>query len=382
MKILHLCLSCFYIDHMNYQENALARQNKIDGNEVLIIASTEIFGGDYNYRYIKPCQYINEDNIPVIRIAYKNILNQSITRKIRLYKGLYDLVEKFNPDVILFHGLASLELHTLVKYKKSHPAVKIYLDSHEDYYNSGTNFVSKFILHRFFYRRSLKHTLPHIEKIFYITAETKDYILREYKIPSEKTQYYPLGGHIIEDEQKGAIKKEIRQQLNISEEDILFIMSGKMNSVKCSLDVLTAFKLSEGCSNVKLLVVGEFSEDIKERALDIIRASSNIIFLGWKKGSEMQLYLIASDIHIQLFGQSATLQNALCSHCTAAIYPHESHVLLLGDAAFYIQNQMNIVELIHRISDNPDIAREKQSMSFECAKAKLDYKQLSSELYK
>ena len=41
MRILHLCLSCFYIDGYNYQENILPRINHEDGHDVRILASTE-----------------------------------------------------------------------------------------------------------------------------------------------------------------------------------------------------------------------------------------------------------------------------------------------------------------------------------------------------
>lgn len=39
MKILHLCLACFYIDGYTYQENILPRINREDGHDVRILAS-------------------------------------------------------------------------------------------------------------------------------------------------------------------------------------------------------------------------------------------------------------------------------------------------------------------------------------------------------
>ena len=41
MKIIHLCLSCFYIDNYRYQENELVREHVTDGHEVLVVASTD-----------------------------------------------------------------------------------------------------------------------------------------------------------------------------------------------------------------------------------------------------------------------------------------------------------------------------------------------------
>ena len=68
MRILHLCLSCFYIDDAGYQENHLVRQHVADGHEVLVIASTEIFDGKGGLGYAEPGSYIGSDGAKVIRI--------------------------------------------------------------------------------------------------------------------------------------------------------------------------------------------------------------------------------------------------------------------------------------------------------------------------
>ena len=90
MKILHLCLSCFYIDGYNYQENVLPRINMLDGHEVKIIASTETYIDNYTLGYTEPNEYVNEDGIQVKRIPYKKIINTLFTTKIRKYKNLYE----------------------------------------------------------------------------------------------------------------------------------------------------------------------------------------------------------------------------------------------------------------------------------------------------
>ena len=67
MKILHLCLSCFYIDGFSYQENELARQNNLDGHDVLVIASTENYDANGRLVYGEPREYIGSDGVPVVR---------------------------------------------------------------------------------------------------------------------------------------------------------------------------------------------------------------------------------------------------------------------------------------------------------------------------
>ena len=70
MRILHCCLSCFYIDGYNYQENILPKINKLDGHEVMVIASTETYIDNNNLGYIEPCEYYTCENVLIKRIAY------------------------------------------------------------------------------------------------------------------------------------------------------------------------------------------------------------------------------------------------------------------------------------------------------------------------
>ena len=43
MKVLHICLSCLYIDRYSYQENLLPKYHKTLGYDVEILASLDIY---------------------------------------------------------------------------------------------------------------------------------------------------------------------------------------------------------------------------------------------------------------------------------------------------------------------------------------------------
>ena len=160
MKILHLMLSCFYIDDYNYQENVLPKQNSKDGHIVKIIASTETYIDNQNIGYIEPTVYLNRDGLEVRRVPYRKCLPHFAMKKLRSYRGIYGLIETFDPDVILFHGIPAYELLTVARYKKDHPKVRLYVDSHEDRHNSGTNFISKWLkkimMHYNYFQRTNK----------------------------------------------------------------------------------------------------------------------------------------------------------------------------------------------------------------------------------
>ena len=81
MKVLHLCLSAFYIDGYGYQENILPRMHKKLGHDVLIVASTETYIDNMNLGYIESRNYVNEDGIPVHRIPYSKYIPARIVHK-------------------------------------------------------------------------------------------------------------------------------------------------------------------------------------------------------------------------------------------------------------------------------------------------------------
>lgn len=228
MKIAHLCLSCFYIDNFSYQENMLPKQHKIDGNVVQIIASTETYISNNKLGYVSPGSYINEYDIPVIRLEYKKIFPRSIMKKMRIHSGVLELLEHFGPDVILFHGLCGWELLSVRAYKKRHPDVKIYADSHEDSNNSGRNLISKIFLHRIYYRTILNIALPYISKVLCVSLETMVFVKKTYGIPDSALEFFPLGGIICSDEIYNDKRTKLRKTLGISDNDVLIVQAGKM----------------------------------------------------------------------------------------------------------------------------------------------------------
>jgi hypothetical protein len=66
MKIAHLCLSNSFIEGQMYQENELVRCHVAMGHEVLIIASTQIYGKDARRTHIRPGTY---DTVPGARLV-------------------------------------------------------------------------------------------------------------------------------------------------------------------------------------------------------------------------------------------------------------------------------------------------------------------------
>lgn len=371
MRILHLCLSAFYIDNYGYQENILPIINYESGHDVKIIASTETYINNQYLGYVEAMSYETKEGIPVERLPYKKYLPHFMMKKIRSYSNLYKKIEEFNPEVILSHGVPMRDLLVLHKYKQNNEGVRIYIDSHEDLNNSATNWISKNILHRIIYRSYIKRTMDSFEKILYITAETRDFLEDIYNISNEKLEYYPLGGSIVDSKIIEQDTKEIRNLYNFKNDDILVFHSGKISLDKKIHEYLDCFIEKE---NIKLIIAGKLEPEVED-ILKPYLGKDNIYFAGWLGQDELKKYLNACDLYFQPGSQSATLQQAICSNSAVAIYPHKSYKELLENVPYYISSPIDMNILLSKIKR--DDINTKKIETFKIAQMKLDYRYLA-----
>jgi glycosyltransferase involved in cell wall biosynthesis len=380
MKILHCCLANFYVDNYGYQENILPKQNKLDGHDVSILASTETYLNDDKLGYVEPRKYINEDGIPVTRVPYKKILTKFITRKFRSYKGVYKILEEENPDVILFHDTCAWELLTVAKYKKKHSHVKLFVDSHTDANNSATNFFSKNILHRIFYKMIARIACRHIDKILCISLETQDFLNTIYGISEDKLEFYPLGGVVLEDKEYLIKREKIRTALSLGEDDILLVHAGKLDKHKRTAEILEAFSKVES-KKLRLVILGSFPEDQWPILMPMIQADHRVSYEGWGNAEELVEYLCAADMYVQPGSQSATMQNAICCRCSVMLYPHRSHEPYLKGNGYFVKTVEDMVVCFKSIVDQPQLLKQMSTDSLKIAHDLLDYRKLASRLY-
>ncbi len=379
MKILHCCLSCFYIDEYNYQENILPKIHFENGHDVKIIASTETFIDNKRIGYVEPSTYYTKEGIEITRVPYKKYLPHSLMKKVRHYDNVKKFLYDFKPDIIMFHGVPALEISTICKYKKNNLRVKLYVDSHEDDNNSANNFLSKHILHKIFYRAILKKNIKYIDKILYITPETRDFLIKYYKIPESKIEFYPLGGTIIDEETKGMYRNEKIKELCLSNDNIVFCHSGKMSENKKTYELIDNFTKVKD-ERFRLLVIGTFTDDVKSKVVPLINSDKRIMYLGWKKSDELIKYIAASDLYVQPGSQSATMQNSLCSGTPVLFKNVKSHRVYMKGNAFAIDEYDEMEEIFNKISDNAGILNKMSERAYQLARDILDYQKLAMRI--
>ena len=380
MRILHLCLSCFYIDGYNYQENVLPRLNKRDGHDVLILASTETFINNNQLGYVNPSEYVTEYGVQIKRLAYRKIINQCLSAKLRSYPKLYSELEAFAPDVIMSHDLACFAALDVVRYMKKHPHVRLYADTHTADYNSGKNWISLNILHRKIYRYCIQKVLPYVNRYFYVGHSEKEFSQKNYGVPETKMEFYPLGGNLMDVETYAKNREKYRKALSINPEKLLFVHSGKLDSLKKTEDLLKAFSAVPELEAL-LVIIGSIPESMQPILCPLIEADRRVVYLGWKSSAELQEYLCACDLYLQPGSVSATLQNAICCGCAVLAYPHDNYKAYGYDCFIWVEDKKAIESAFKKLADKEYDIDMLRKNADACARNLLNYDVLVKKLY-
>lgn len=295
MKILHACLSNYYVDDMGYQENMLVRQNVEDGHDVLVIASTENLDRKNHLHYLPASEYEGSDGAPVARLSYRAFPG-AIARKLRAYVGLLDRIAAFHPDVIFFHGLASWDLQVVSDYAARH-RVPLFVDTHSDYNNSGRSPVSRYILHGIFYRWIIQRSLKSVQKVLCISIETMNFAQKIYGIPKGKLEFFPLGGKIARHEEIDNAREHIRAAHGLSGSHRIFVQSGKFGPAKRLANTLRSFAAVPD-QNMVLLLAGQIDPSIEADIMPMIQSDARVRLLGWQRPDELYRLLCAADVYV------------------------------------------------------------------------------------
>lgn len=381
MRILHICLSNFYIDGFSYQENELVQQNVKDGHLVEIIASTETMSSDGKLTYISPGRYFGSDGAYVERVRYRRWLPHFLMTKLRMHPGIYKKIENFRPDVILFHCACGWEINAAGRYAKKNPHVKLYIDSHEDFTNSARTFISKWILHYFYYRPILIRNLPYVEKVLPVSISCLEFDRDFYGVPEEKIEFYPLGGSIPNDEEYSRRREATRQALGISSGQTLIVQSGKIDATKKLVEALQAFTQIPD-PDLQFVVAGLLMADVQQQISALMAADPRIKFTGWQSAEQLRSLLCAADVYCQPGTQSATMQMSLACRCAVMLDEVSSHLPYMDDNGWLLGKRQDLLSCFQQISANPAQLKRLSEKSHGVALRLIDYRKLAARLYR
>lgn len=295
MKIVQICLCGSHNPYLGYQDSILPRYYKELGFECVTVTSEyykekgEVIHSDKN------C--IVEKGVKVIRLANKFGLPYSINNKLRLYKGVKKVLENEKPDIIFLHNFQCLSLYSIIRYCKKNLSVRVYADSHTDYINSMTTWTSKYILHGIVWKHGVKKLIPFVKKFWGVTEQRCLFMEKVYDIPREKIDLLVMGADSrkIDFENKDTIRKNIREEYNISEKDFLIVTGGKIDKKK-NIHLLVKAIDTLQMENIKLLIFGKVEQDMEKSFETEINQKEFVRYIGWIDSDKVYNYFLAADL--------------------------------------------------------------------------------------
>lgn len=381
MKIVHILMGGAFNCEMSYQGNHLPLENSRDGHKVFIITSTNIWQKDKVLQINELIDIIYE-KIILIRLNFGGFIFRYLNKKIRKVPDLMQTLIKINPDIILHHDIEGYSLLTVANYVHKNKHVKLYVDTHSNFNNSARNFLSRVILHKIIYGYIIHRAYNYIDKILYISHECKLFAINMHHVEQKKLEFFPLGGDVISLSDKETYRLNLFRMLDVDRDTIIFAHSGKMNINKKTLELLDTFVQIKTKYKIHLVVVGEFSESIKEEALEMINHNPNVTFLGWKKSKELKEIIAGSNYYLQPGSQSATMQISICLATPVVIQRNSSHELYEDSGAILIDENNTISSVLKYLSNNPNVHEELSMKSYDFANKFLSYKILARRITK
>lgn len=318
MKIVHICLACFYYKGMGYQENLLPKYHKKSGNDVTVITTDMSNFEKYNVAVNTASDYVDSDGINVRHVKRSN--RYGYYSRFNDYDGVYDELDAEKPDIIFVHGGQFIALKDVIKYVRHNPDTKLYIDNHGDYYNADISNIKKKIVQKYIYGYWIRRAVKYTEKFWGVTPWRCQYLNEVYGVPKSKIDLLVMGGddEKINFEKMPQLKADIRKELNLTADDFVIVTGGKIDRAK-NIHLL-AEAVSHLDGKAKLVVFGKPDSEM-ENELSKFGNNKNFRFLGWIPSDKAYDYFLASDLAV-FPGTHSVLWEQACACGIPCVFKH------------------------------------------------------------
>ena len=325
-----------------------------------------------------PSEYINENNLPVIRLAYKQPLK--VYRKLKRFVGTYEAIEKARPDILFIHGCQFMDMNVVVKYLKKHPNVTVYVDNHADFSNSAKNWMSFTFLHKILWKHCAKIINPYTKKFYGVLPARVDFLKNVYNLPPEKIELLVMGADDdrVEAALEPEVRSEIRKKYGIAEDDFLIITGGKIDNFKKQVLYLMEAVNKLQDKKVKLIVFGSVIPELKENVEGLVSPYTQ--YIGWVQSDQTDKYYAASDLvvfpgrHSVFWEQVAGLGKPML--CKA--WDGTRHVDLGGNVIFLEKDSVEeIYGIIKSLTEDKDTYQMMKTVAEQEGKKVFSYSDIA-----
>ena len=374
MRIVFVCTGNSFTPTMLYKENYFIRAAVNKGYKVLVVASEYMYIDGVRKR-IGP--YEGEiDGYKLVRIPYKKYLGSNyFSEKIRNAPGMTERIIDFAPDYIFYNCPQIYNIKEVVKIKKALPGCKVALDFSTKYINSARNALSLNILHKGIYKRWLKKAVPYIDKIYYVSQETLQFIREVYDLPEELMIENGLPGEVCAYGKREYFREKIVSEFDFPTDSIIMLHSGKIGILKRTVELLRFFHTNED-KRFRLIIAGSIEDTVKDDITDIIGKDDSIKYIGFVTGERLTELLCGTDLYLQPGTISQTSQTAICCGCPIMFMDCPTNRALFAENGFLLQNLDEIKDVFERVSQEPDILKRMSEKSYELAFEELEYEKL------
>lgn len=134
--------------------------------------------------------------------------------------------------------------------------------------------------------------------------------------------------------------------------------------------------------NLKLIIFGTFSDDIKDEMLNLISQDDRVRYIGWLNGSEVYDYYLASDAAVFPGTKSALWEQAICSGLPIICrrWPGMEYVDVGGNVMFIDGKDENeITRNIKMLMDNESVYKEMKHIAETKGYETFSYERISKQ---
>lgn len=382
MKIIHICLAGLFMDGWGYQDNMIAKYHVSFGYDVTVITNQWVYDHEGNYIKTDKTEEVDRWGVKIVRIPIKH--DKPYTYKLKRYIGLYDNINKIQPDIIFLHSSQIMDVDDIIRYKKEHPEVKLYVDNHCDYSNSATNWLSKYILHGIIWKHSAQKLDPYVEKFYGVLPARVDFMTERYKIPENRVELLVMG---MDDEKAEAadnpqIKEQIRKKLGYAADDFVVITGGKIDHAKRQTLLLIEAVHRIQNPKLKLLVFGSVVDDMKEQLVSMCDADERIQYIGWLQADDTYPYFAVSDLAVfpgrhsvmweQVAGQGIPM---ICKY-----WDGTTHVDIGGNVQFLYQDSTEEIQMkLEELMTKGEEYQKMRKVALEKGKKIFSYREIAKK---
>lgn len=379
MNITHLCLAGMITDGWTYQENLLISYHIKMGYDVSVITSQWVYDTGSKLVKTKNNNYVSKEGAHYIRLPIKN--RDKISNRFKQYTGIVEALDITQPDILFIHGLQFLDISIIANYIKAHSNIRLYIDNHSDFSNSGKNWLSKNVLHGIIWKYYAQLIEPYTYKFYGVLPARVDFLKRIYGLPDEKCELLVMGAddEQVKEAAQPEVRKNIREKYGIYEDDFLVMTGGKIDKWKTQTLLLMKAIQSINRENVKLIVFGSVTQELQEQVQQYVDGKK-VQYIGWIQSKDSYKYFGAADLVVfpgrhSVFWEQVTGQGI---PMLVKDWPGTHHVDLGGNVKFLKEDSdKEIQSAIEQLLDNPEEYKNMKQIAMEKGMQVFSYKNIA-----